>query len=97
MVIDAFSRKVVGWSMGECMTADLVLAALNMALHTRKPDSVIHHSDKAPALVGVADPGQAVPGECLLDDLLAMAHLQRDRHIVRASTLWLNTSTTAVR
>ena len=37
VVIDAFSRKVVGWSMGERMTADLVLAALNMALHTRKP------------------------------------------------------------
>jgi putative transposase len=44
VVIDAFSRKVVGWSMGERMTADLVLAALNMALHTRKPASVIHHS-----------------------------------------------------
>ena len=46
VVIDAFSRKVVGWSMGERMTADLVLAALNMALHTRKPASVIHHSDQ---------------------------------------------------
>ncbi len=33
VVIDAFSRKVVGWSMGENMTAELVLAALNMALH----------------------------------------------------------------
>jgi putative transposase len=46
VVIDAFSRKVVGWSMGERMTADLVLGALNMALHTRKPESVIHHSDQ---------------------------------------------------
>nr|MBA2673406.1 IS3 family transposase [Ramlibacter sp.] len=46
VVIDAFSRKVVGWSMGEQMTAELVLAALNMALHTRRPDSVIHHSDQ---------------------------------------------------
>ena len=32
--------------MGERMTVDLVLAALNTALHTRKPDSVIHHSDQ---------------------------------------------------
>ena len=46
VVIDAFSRKVVGWAMGERMTADLVLGALNMALHTRRPDSVIHHSDQ---------------------------------------------------
>ena len=46
VVLDAFSRKVVGWAMGERMTADLVLAALNMALHTGRPDSVIHHSDQ---------------------------------------------------
>ncbi len=46
LVLDAFSRKVVGWAMGERMTADLVLAALNMALHTRRPESVFHHSDQ---------------------------------------------------
>ena len=32
--------------MGERMTADLVLAALNMALEQRKPKGVIHHSDQ---------------------------------------------------
>ncbi|GAO23991.1 integrase catalytic subunit [Alicycliphilus sp. B1] len=37
--------KVVGWAMGEQMTAALVVSALTMALHTRKPESVIHHSD----------------------------------------------------
>ena len=46
MVLDACSRKVVGWAMGEEMTAELVVSALNMALATRKPDSVIHHSDQ---------------------------------------------------
>ena len=46
VVIDVFSRKVVGWAFGECMTADLVISALNMALITRKPDQVIHHSDQ---------------------------------------------------
>lgn len=44
VVIDVFSRKVV-WSFGENMTASLVINALNMALVTRKPDAVIHHSD----------------------------------------------------
>ncbi|WP_347255103.1 IS3 family transposase [Brachymonas denitrificans] len=46
VVIDVWSRRVVGWSMGERMTSDLVLAALNMALEQRKPKGVIHHSDQ---------------------------------------------------
>jgi putative transposase len=54
IVLDAFSRKVVGWSMGEQMTSDLVVAALNMALHTRRPESVIHHSDQGSQYTSVA-------------------------------------------
>ena len=46
VVIDVFSRKVVGWSFAENMTASLVISALNMALITRKPGKVIHHSDQ---------------------------------------------------
>ena len=46
VVIDVWSRRVVGWSMGERMTAELVLSALNMALTQRKPQDVIHHSDQ---------------------------------------------------
>ena len=46
VVTDVYSRKVVGWAFGVNMTADLVIAALNMALLTRKPESVIHHSDQ---------------------------------------------------
>jgi len=44
VVIDVYSRKVVGWAFGERMTSELVIQALNMALMTRKPESVIHHS-----------------------------------------------------
>lgn len=36
------------------MTAELVVAALNMVLHTRKPDSVIHHSDQGSQYTGLA-------------------------------------------
>jgi len=56
-VIDVFSRKVVGWSFGETMTANLVISALNMALITRKPGKVIHHSDppNIPALSSASD------------------------------------------
>lgn len=46
VVLDAFSRKVVGWAMSDSMTTELVLQALNMALQTRRPDGVIHHSDQ---------------------------------------------------
>ena len=46
VVTDVYSRKVVGCAFGANMTADFVIAALNMALFTRKPESVIHHSDQ---------------------------------------------------
>jgi putative transposase len=46
VVVDVWSRRIVGWSFGETMTSELVLAALNMALELRKPDDVIHHSDQ---------------------------------------------------
>ena len=46
VVIDMFSRMVIGWSMGERATADLVLGAINMAIWNRRPAfGVTHHSD----------------------------------------------------
>ena len=46
VVLDVYSRKVVGWAFGQQQTAALVIQALNMALITRKPQGVIHHSDQ---------------------------------------------------
>jgi transposase InsO family protein len=47
VIIDLFSRQVVGWSMSERMTADLACDALRMAIFRRKrPKSVIVHSDR---------------------------------------------------
>ncbi|HAT6977416.1 TPA: IS3 family transposase [Legionella pneumophila] len=47
VVLDLFSRKVVGWSMGSRMKATLVCDALNMAIWQRKPQSgLIVHSDR---------------------------------------------------
>ena len=54
VVLDAWSRRVVGWSIGEHITTDLVLAALNMALEQRRPDAVIHHSDQGCQYTSVA-------------------------------------------
>lgn len=47
VLIDLFSRKVIGWAMSDRMTADLVGDALKMALWRRKmPRKVIVHSDR---------------------------------------------------
>lgn len=46
VVLDAFSRRIVGWSMATTLATRLVLDALNMALMTRRPRGVIHHSDQ---------------------------------------------------
>ena len=46
-VIDLFSRRVVGWSMRDTMTTQLVTDALIMAIWRRgKPDALLHHSDQ---------------------------------------------------
>jgi putative transposase len=54
VVLDAWSRRVVGWAIGETMTAELVLSALNMALQQRKPEVVIHHSDQGSQYASIA-------------------------------------------
>jgi len=46
VVLDCFSRRVVGWAIGDHMRAELVVDALQMAIWTRRPASgAIHHSD----------------------------------------------------
>ena len=45
VVLDVFSRRIVGWAMAGHLRTELVLAALDMAVAQRKPDGVVHHSD----------------------------------------------------
>jgi putative transposase len=45
MVLDVYSRRVVGWAMETHLRTELILAALNMAITQRRPQAVIHHSD----------------------------------------------------
>jgi transposase InsO family protein len=54
MVLDVWSRKVVGWATGTRMPAELVIAALDMAIARRRPDSVIHHSDQGSQYTSLA-------------------------------------------
>jgi len=46
-VLDAWSRRIVGWAMGETLRTELVVEALNMAVWNRRPATgVVHHSDR---------------------------------------------------
>src|SRR4051794_23829637 len=45
IVLDVYSRRVVGWAMETHLRTELILAALEMALVQRRPNGVIHHSD----------------------------------------------------
>jgi transposase InsO family protein len=48
VLLDVYSRRVVGWAMAEHLRADLALAALDMALHQRRPrpGQLVHHTDR---------------------------------------------------
>lgn len=46
MVLDVYSRKIIGWAMGTNMRTELILDALQMAVTQRQPRGVIHHSDR---------------------------------------------------
>ena len=46
VVLDVWSRRVVGWQMATHLRTELVLAALEMAVWRRQPSGVIHHSDQ---------------------------------------------------
>ena len=47
-VMDCFSRRIVGWSLGESLATELVSDALRMAIETRRPEGgeLLHHSDR---------------------------------------------------
>jgi putative transposase len=46
MVLDVYSRKIVGWAMETHLRTELILQALEMAITQRQPSGVIHHSDR---------------------------------------------------
>jgi putative transposase len=55
VVLDAWSRKIVGWSMANHLRAELVVDALEMAVGQRRPaGDVIHHSDQGSQYTSLA-------------------------------------------
>jgi putative transposase len=58
VVLDAFSRRIVGWAMETHLRTELVLAALEMAIGQRNPNNVIHHSDQGTQYTSLAFGGR---------------------------------------
>jgi len=54
VVVDAWSRRVVGWSMASHLRTELVLNALEMSIRRRRPAEVIHHSDQGSQYTSIA-------------------------------------------
>jgi putative transposase len=54
VVVDAWSRRVVGWAFAVHLRTELVLAALEMAIRQRQPRAVVHHSDHGTQYTSVA-------------------------------------------
>jgi putative transposase len=55
VVMDAFSRKIVGWSLAPKLTTELALTALSNAIESRKPaPGLIHHSDRGVQYASIA-------------------------------------------
>jgi putative transposase len=54
VVLDTFSRRIVGWAMATHLRTELVLQALNLALWQRRPAAVIHHSDQGSQYTSLA-------------------------------------------
>jgi len=55
-IVDAFSRRIVGWKVSRSMTSDFVLDALEQALYDRRPvnkSGLIHHSDRGVQYVSI--------------------------------------------
>ena len=54
VVVDTWSRRVVGWAMATHLRTELVLEALQMAIQQRRPEGVIHHSDQGSQYTSLA-------------------------------------------
>lgn len=58
VVLDVWSRRVIGWAMETHLRTALVLAALDMAVVQRRPTDVIHHSDQGCQYTSIAFGGR---------------------------------------
>jgi putative transposase len=102
-VIDLWSRRVVGWSMSNSPTSELVTDALLMAFERRRPDRrVVHHSDRGAAYTSLAfsvhvaalelDQSFGSTGDCYDNAAVEAfwATLKRELAWIHNTTTWSN-------
>jgi transposase InsO family protein len=86
-VLDAFSRRVVGWQLAAHMRTTLVLDALKMALHQRRPGAdvaLVHHSDRGSQYTSIDYSQTLADHQVLQSGWLGRRRLrQRDGRVVR--------------
>jgi putative transposase len=78
VVLDVWSRRVIGWAMATHLRTSLVVAALDMAITQRRPQGVIHHSDQGCQL-GFKGPSQRVCASVSLDDFEVLLQASSSR------------------
>lgn len=94
VVLDLFSRQVIGWSMKPQMTSDLAIDALLMAVWRRKPkQEVMIHSDSKNVLASVSMWSDSHSDRPMMDDLVVERLGWPDPHSDRPLCLSLDLST----
>jgi transposase InsO family protein len=74
VVLDWFTRKVIGWAMRDHMRAELTIAALTMAIQRRHPAAgLIHHSDRG-SQYAAGDYRKIVPAAAILQSMSRKAN-----------------------
>jgi len=96
VVIDAYSRKVVGWEMAGHLRSELVLEALDMATEQRKPKETIHHSDQGCQYTAIAfgerckaegvRPSMGSRGDCYDNAMVSRARQGSDAVLLHRTT-----------
>jgi len=96
VVIDAYSRKVVGWEMAGHLRSELVLEALDMATEQRKPEETIHHSDQGCQYTAIAfgerckaegvRPSMGSRGDCYDNAMVSRARQGSDAVLLHRTT-----------
>lgn len=54
IVLDVWSRRIIGWAMGSTLHTSLIMDAFNMAVAARQPEGVVHHSDRGSQYTSLA-------------------------------------------
>lgn len=103
VVLDVFSRRVVGWAMADHMREELAIGALDMAIFRRKPLAVVHHSDQGSQYASTIFEMSALMASlrCDFSDdptayVTEATRLERSAHIIRSIASRLTASTKSI-